>query len=60
MHTNFLKYKAETITVKLKTSILLNASLYIRPLTFITEVLHLAATKPAFLTYYFCSRNLDC
>ena len=50
----------ETITVKLKASILLNASLCICPLTFITEVLHFAATKQAFLTYYFCFRNLDC
>ena len=32
------------ITVKLKVSLLLHASLHICPLTFITEALHLVAT----------------
>ena len=34
-------FQAKIITVKLKAGLLLNASLHICPLTFITEVLHL-------------------
>ena len=44
--------KAEIITVKLKDSLLLNMSLCIRPLTFITEALHLVATvRCSFCSY---------
>ena len=37
-------FQAEIVTVKLKVNLLLNASLCIRPLTFINEVLRLSGS----------------
>ena len=38
-------FLAEIITVKLKAGLLLNASLCIRPLTFINEVFHISGSS---------------
>ena len=38
-------FQAEIITVKLKASLLLNMSLYIRPLTFINEALRFSGSS---------------
>ena len=48
--------KAKSITVKLKTALLLNASLCIGPLTFIIEVLRLVAS----VEYSFCNQLVSC
>ena len=37
-------FLAKIVTVKLKPSLLINASLHVHPLTFITEVLHLTTS----------------
>ena len=56
-------FSAKIITVKLKTGLLLNGSLCIRPLTFINEVLHLSdspvvasTTSPYVVFFGRCSR----
>ena len=48
-------FEAEIITVKLKASLLLNASLHIRSLTFITKALCLVATVECYFCSFYCA-----